>query len=205
MEPNQNINNTQNMAGVGTAPSMTGVTAAPSAPVASSQSGGGVVFQDKPKSGRAMLYGMIVLAILAIGGIGFGVWAMMDGNAQKDQLNSQVASLKQQNASLQKQIDELQATVEMYESGTGIATEIVAPQWGEAEAVIVEGEFTIKNADGDIYTQLDGYEVTEIVSCDSGTGAEMAPMTCIVKTPEGEAKIIYNYDEHSLEYITTNE
>lgn len=61
-----------------------------------------VVFADKPKS-NGMLLGMILLGILAVGGIGFGVWTMMDGNSQKEQLNSQISALKQQNEELQKE------------------------------------------------------------------------------------------------------
>ena len=58
-----------------------------------------IVFADKPKS-NGMLLGMILLGILAVGGIGFGVWTMMDGNSQKEQLNSQISALKQQNEEL---------------------------------------------------------------------------------------------------------
>ena len=61
-----------------------------------------VVFADKPK-GNGMLLGMILLGVLAVGGIGFGVWTMMDGNSQKEQLNLQISALKQQNEELQKE------------------------------------------------------------------------------------------------------
>lgn len=59
-----------------------------------------IVFRSQPEGSKSkgMLIGMICFAILAIGGIGFGVWAMMDGNdkvAKKDEqisdLNSQLA------------------------------------------------------------------------------------------------------------------
>lgn len=60
-----------------------------------------VVFADKPKS-NGMLLGMILLGILAVGGIGFGVWTMMDGDSQKEALNIQVDTLKQQVNELQE-------------------------------------------------------------------------------------------------------
>ena len=44
-----------------------------------------------------MLLGLILCLILAAGGIGFGVWTMMDGNTQKENLNKQIADLKAQN------------------------------------------------------------------------------------------------------------
>lgn len=56
------------------------------------------------KSGKGMLYGMIIFIILAIGGIGFGVWAMMDGNTQKANLEKQISDLREQNNMLQDQI-----------------------------------------------------------------------------------------------------
>ncbi len=58
------------------------------------------------KSGKGMLYGMIVFMILAIGGIGFGAWAMMDGNTQKANLEKQISDLRAQNNLLQEQIAE---------------------------------------------------------------------------------------------------
>ena len=44
-----------------------------------------IVFNDKPKKNSGMMMGMIVLLILAIGGIGFGIWGMMGKDqAEKD-------------------------------------------------------------------------------------------------------------------------
>ena len=51
----------------------------------------------------------ILLLLIAAGGVGFGVWAYMDGNTQKDQLNSQISTLQQQNNDLQEQIEEMAA------------------------------------------------------------------------------------------------
>ena len=56
------------------------------------------------KSGKGMVLGMIIFAILAIGGIGFGVWAMMDGNTQKTNLEKQISDLRTQNNQLLGQI-----------------------------------------------------------------------------------------------------
>lgn len=202
MEPNQNINNIPNATGapvVSNTPSMPNVSGAASMPTMTSRPESDVVFNDKPKKNMAMIFGMVLLGILAVGGIAFGVWAMMDGNAQKAELNAQIDSLKQKNDALDEQVNNLQTQIDSYSS---VAYEILPPKWGEAEAVVVDGVFTIKNANGEVFTQFDEYVVDEIVSCDSGTETEKAPMTCVVKTPEGEAKIVYNYDEQSLEYMT---
>ena len=65
-------------------------------------SGSDIVFRNEPKSNKGMIAGMVCLALLAIGGISFGVWAMMDGNAKVEQLNSRIDSLKQQDSELQE-------------------------------------------------------------------------------------------------------
>lgn len=150
----------------------------------------------KPKKkNNGMLLGMICLAILAIAGIGFGVWTMLDKNQQVDTLNKQIDTLKKQNSDLMAQIEELQtppSSTDFYE--------ILPPEWGTATAVVENNFFTIKNADGEVYMQDEENPIVEIVSCDSGTAAP-TPMTCIVKTANGEAKFIYDFDEHSLEYV----
>lgn len=155
---------------------------------------------EKKKSGNGMLIGMIVAMVVAVGGIGFGVWAMMDGNSQKEQLNQQISALKQQKDALERQVEELNEKINKEEDESNFVSEIVAPEWGEAEAVIENGVFTITNADGEFYLQLDDYVIEEILSCDSGTEEAPLPMTCVVKTANGEAKIRYDYDERSLEY-----
>ena len=201
MEPNQNINNMPNATGAPVAPNVPRVpntSGATNASVMTPKPNSDVVFKDKPKKNIAVILGMVLLGILAVGGIAFGVWAMMDGNAQKAELNAQIDSLKQKNNALNEQVNNLQAQIDSYSS---VTYEILPPKWGEAEAVVVDGVFTIKNANGEVFTQFDEYVVDEIVSCDSGTETEKAPMTCVVKTPEGEAKIVYNYDEQSLEYM----
>ena len=49
---------------------------------------------ENKRKNNGMLVGMILLAVLAVGGIGFGVWAMVDGDSQEKQLNIQIDTLK---------------------------------------------------------------------------------------------------------------
>ena len=56
------------------------------------------------KKSHTMLIGMILLAVIAAGGVGFGVWAMLDGNSRADKLNDQISTLQQQNSSLLEQM-----------------------------------------------------------------------------------------------------
>ena len=73
------------------------------------------VFTNKPKKNKGMILGMVLLGLLAVGGIGFGIWEMMDGNSQKEQLNSQIDSLKSQISELQEKTDENNETEEIEE------------------------------------------------------------------------------------------
>lgn len=83
----------------------------PVRPVAVAQDAG-VTFDNGPsvvkeKGGKktGWILAVVLLLIVAIGGVGFGVWMMMDGSAQKDALNSQISALKQQNNDLQDKLD----------------------------------------------------------------------------------------------------
>ena len=56
---------------------------------------------EKKKGGNGMLIGLVLCVIAAVAGIGFGVWAMMDGNSQKDNYEKRISSLKSQINELQ--------------------------------------------------------------------------------------------------------
>lgn len=84
----------------------------PAAPVKPAAPAGGPTFDNGPSvvDGKGSkktgwILAVVFLLIVAAGGVGFGVWAMMDGNAQKAALNSQISALKQQNNDLQDKLD----------------------------------------------------------------------------------------------------
>ena len=57
--------------------------------------GSNIVFRDKSSKGKGMIIGMVVLALLAVGGIGFGVWEMMDKNQEVANLNAKILELNE--------------------------------------------------------------------------------------------------------------
>jgi hypothetical protein len=59
----------------------------------------------KKKSSATML-SIVLLLILALGGIGFGVWAFMDKNDQVDKLNKQIQDLRNSTSSVTPEPDE---------------------------------------------------------------------------------------------------
>lgn len=126
-----------------------------------SASDNGVAFSDKPKKNKGMMLGMILLAIFAVGGIGFGVWAMLDGNARVDNLDKQISSLKTQNSELMEKLDE--TPVESEDVTLDIDTEvsvdtanyIYVGEWGLKVKVPDTLEVVTYTYDyGDSYTML---------------------------------------------------
>lgn len=79
-------------------------SAAPKSPDPTFDNGPSVV-EGKGGKKTGWIIGLVLMALIAAGGVGFGVWAWMDGNTQKDALNMQISSLKQQVNSLQGQLD----------------------------------------------------------------------------------------------------
>lgn len=57
--------------------------------------GSDIVFSDKSSKGKGTIIGMVVLTLLAVGGIGFGVWEMMDKNQEIANLNAKILELNE--------------------------------------------------------------------------------------------------------------
>ena len=151
--------------------------------------GSDVVFTDKPKKSNGMILGMILLALIAAGGIGFGVWAMMDGNSQKETLNSQISTLQEENNELQEKVAELESTIETYENSE-------ASETGDFEAEVVEGVFYVKDSEGNVLAQSESLTVTELTACEYL--AEDSTLKCTVVTPDGEGWFVFNTVENTL-------
>ena len=215
MEPNQNTD-MQNATNVPTSTGVSNVSSAslntPGKSVESSKPGGDVVFQDKPKKSHGMLYGMILLVILAAGGIGFGVWAMMDGNQQKEQLNTQISTLKsqinelmQQNADLQVQVDDHQkeqTTDNENEDQVDDAIDDVSSTW-PVTASLVGNEIHFTNSDGGVVVKDNFYSFVGIKDCK--TLKEEKILRCSVETTidkEGDDNrgVIYYGENGKIEH-----
>jgi tellurite resistance-related uncharacterized protein len=51
---------------------------------------------NRKKNNNKLLIGIVCLALLAVCGIGFGIWAVINGNAKEVRLNEEIGRLKQQ-------------------------------------------------------------------------------------------------------------
>ena len=121
----------------------------------------GVSEKKKP---NGMLIGMILCAILAIGGIGFGVWAMMDGEKTNQQLNSEISDLKQQISELEENSKESTEYINDDEEEGENSDEVVI----DGYLVIKEWGYKVKIPDGlqnvDYRFENDNVYVVGIVS-----------------------------------------
>lgn len=198
MEPN---NNSSQVIPGATSTTPTPTTPTPTTPSPTTQPAPREVAftNSSPKKNMAMICGMIIFAVLAVAGIGFGVWSMLDKNQQVDTLNQQIKTLRAQNDELQEQIDTLSEQIVSPD-----VDEILPPEPSTAEVVVEENMFTIKTTDGDVYYQDEEHPIEEIISCESDKATPLI-LTCIAKTANGEATFIYNYEERSIEYIESTE
>ncbi len=87
---------------------------------------------DKPKKNIGIAIVVIALALVAVGGIGFGIWAVLDGNQKAKDLNVQIDTLK---AQLAEKDNSENVVVESTENGeTGVVVNakeyIFVSEWG---------------------------------------------------------------------------
>ena len=167
MEPNQNINNMPNATGAPVAPNVPRVpntSGATNASVMTPKPNSDVVFKDKPKKNIAVILGMVLLGILAVGGIAFGVWAMMDGNSQVVKKDEQIKDLNRQLAEKSQTVVDGDMTVIDVEAGDNVeaaidvADYIYVGEWGVKiripEGLRSEVDYSFSNDD---YLEITDY------------------------------------------------
>lgn len=116
-----------------------------------------VAFTDRPKKKNiGMILGVICLAILAVAGVGFGVWAMMDKDSAVKDLNNQIMTLRSQNSDLSDQIEDLEN--QLIEATTEVVDCEVTPD--AAECLDVEYEPAEPVMEGDDVTTNTNLDVT---------------------------------------------
>ena len=197
MEPNQNTNTVQNTAGASTVANVSSASSTPltasDASVGSSKSGSNVVFQDKPKKNMGLILTIVLLVLLAAGGIGFGVWAMMDGSSQVAKKDEQIAALKAQIDSLEEQIEvssEKSNTDNSSNDDTGTVEQdrfIDVDEWGYKislpEDLVISSQKYEENDDGSSSLCVWGYSMREGKGTPSFAEKE-DPFVCVSRYPE---------------------
>lgn len=133
MEPNQNMENNNPFVGAPVSEQVVTeqVTEAQMGPAPMEPA----ALPEKKKS-NGMLIGLILCLVLAAGGIGFGVFAMMDGNSRAENLNKQISELKSTNNDLMDKLSEASKddgdTIINVDTDTDVDTEdyIYVGEWG---------------------------------------------------------------------------
>lgn len=95
-------------------------------PVQSALDGKEIVFRtEADKKGKGMVVGMVILALLAAGGIGFGVWAMLSKNQEVTSLNEKINELNTQLADNENKDDDETNVDDMNTDNTGDGVTVV--------------------------------------------------------------------------------
>ena len=158
-------------------------TAAQKAPEPTFDNGPSIVGRKDRKTG--WILAIVLLLIVAAGGVGFGVWAMMDGNAQKDALNSQISALKQQNNDLQDKLyngGDTVINIDADGNETNTADYIYVGEWGLKIKIpenLVSVNYTVGFEDGDQMVKVTG------VSKPDGSGWILPDFADISKNVSG--------------------
>ena len=165
-----------------------------------------LVNYEKNKANKGLLFGLILCLILAIGGIGFGVYEMIDGNAKVDKLNKQNSALQVQNNELAEKLAALQG--EGKDENT--ADYIYVGEWG-MKIKIPEGNdlrdfissYTYKSGYPNV---ADGLEIIENNNGKAGGGVFISVYGGITTTDECSGDCIGLGDKiYSIEKINTGE
>lgn len=186
MEPNQNVQ-TNGIGQTTTNASVAPVnnTAAPTPTKASEAPA--MEATNVKKNSKGMVLGMIMLGILAVGGIAFGVWEMMDGNARVEGLNEQISTLKAQNSELMEKVEELEEA------------------HSEVQADVEDNQEAIEEMQEEVSNQEEeGYHILSFGDCvgDGGTsqGGTMI-VKCDVETSVGAGKIVYDSESNTMKLV----
>ena len=152
---------------------------------------------NKPKKSSSAMIGMIVFALIAACGIGFGVWAMLDGNSRVQKKDEQVAELNNQVESLQQEKNDLSERIDELENSHS-----------EAQADIVQNQEDIAEVQEQLAEEQkqeeSGYRVESIGQCvaDGGTVASSVfILKCEATTSQGAGKFVYNSQDNVLRFV----
>ena len=108
-----------------------------------------IVFRDKPRKNTGMTIGMIVLALLAAGGIGFGVWAMLEKNQEVATLNEKMSELNER-----EEIDDGQLDNSSGDATVLSENPIIAAQSPEAYRVFYSLPLFSQSGENNVMTVL---------------------------------------------------
>ena len=90
----------------------------------------------------SVVVGMLSLALISVGGVSFGIWVMIDRDAEIEDLNNQIVELKAQMDDLQDQRDDYEEERSVVDSE--VSSDTVAPSTINSAEYIYVGEWGVK-------------------------------------------------------------
>ena len=148
------------------------------------------------KSSNGGVIATILFAVLAAGGIGFGVYTMMNSKKQEDALNEQIATLKKQNSELMEKITE---------GGEGSESGASTNAWDDfsknmvSETMSIMGEYPFYNGSENVYYVMhanknsSGHLTIVDDSVDNATILELDDVLAIYYVRIGNGSVPYFY------------
>lgn len=145
--------------------------------------------ENKNRLLALLLLGLCLL--LAMGGVGFGIWSLLSSSERENSLGEQISSLKNQNTELLGQIEELQAELDMSDpSAPDVQVPPEPKYWSSTE--VRDGLFSVLDANGEVIAQsnVQGVSVNEIIGCEQT--ADNTVLTCTASTSAGNGWFLYD-------------
>ena len=147
---------------------------------------------NKQKSGNGLKIATAIAYVVAICGVGFGVYGMIDANSKNNIIatkNNEISDLKDQLNSLSTKIDELESKVNTQQNSFNQETQTDEKQDDSIvddknlTPGIENGVFVFKNSAGTIVMQDSEIKnVSYIIACDGNITGK-----CTAKTSDGKS------------------
>jgi uncharacterized protein HemX len=166
-----------------------------------------VVDKPKNKNSKGLIALVIIFALLAIGGIGFGIYEIMDANNKSSEISSlktqvgdkdeKITTLENEKNEIADKYNELVAnTTTTGDANTTSTTSNPEP------AATVQAPTTSSTKDSDVILE----NVLEFGTCvgDQAAGApegEMISVKCSVTTTDGSGTLFYTSGSKTLRFI----
>lgn len=165
------------------------------------------VVENKQKNDKVWKIATVVASVVAVCGIGFGVYGMISANSIKSSITTKDDEIKNLNTKIEDlnaEIEELESQIEEqpieYDDWDedGEESEVESTVDRNLTADVQNGVFILMDKDGKIVAKDNTKDVAEIVSCDSGTATSSSPLKCVAKSADGR-NVWFTYDFESKE------
>lgn len=167
----------------------------------------------KKSNKTGIILGFVFLSLIATGGVGFGVWTMMEKQATEAKFNSQITSLKEQISTLTEKTNKEEddnkeeGKSEHSNSEDSTSDDIKMSYWPVHTGIVGE-YFYVLNENDQVIAKHKPFDYFEIEVCDSPVGPEIIKeIMCMIVNHDHEhiGEYLYNGETGILEFYTAEE